>query len=296
MLPELSCNFVRWQEHFLERSIRRSGLVAKQTELGFDRIAYWEGGTGPTLLLLHGFGADGTFGWSEQIPVLAKHFHLIVPDLLWFGESESSQYEFSVEHQARAIKNLLAYLKVKQFQVAGISYGGIVALTLMSELPNQIKKAIIVSSPGPIYTQEDYQQLRDRFQIQSASEIVLPTDYTGLDRLLKVAYQRPPYIPMIARGDVIDFVKDRPGGERAKLLEHIVNDLERLKQQIKKFHGEVLIIWGNDDELFPVELATRLKNYFGDRAELKIIKNARHAPNIEYSAEFNKAVLSFFNQ
>ena len=160
--------------------------MVKKKKRGPNKLAYWEGGTGSTLVLLHGFGADGTFGWSEQVPVLAKHFHLIIPDLLWFGESESSQRDFSVEHQSKAIKDLLAYLGVKQFDIAGISYGGIVALTLMSELPDQIKKAVIISSPGPIYTREDYQAILDRFGVKSASEIVLPTDYTGLDRLMKV--------------------------------------------------------------------------------------------------------------
>lgn len=290
---QVGCNFVHLQEHFLERSLRRNGLVAKKAELGADQIAYWEGGEGQTLVLLHGFGADGTFGWSEQISVLSKHFHLIIPDLLWFGESNSRDLDFSVEHQARAITKLLKHIGVKNYDVAGISYGGIVAMQLMSQIPEEVDRAVIVDSPGPVYTREDYEALLERFHVKSASEIVLPTTFAGLDRLLRIAYRKPPYIPMIARRDVIKFVKDGPAGERAALLEQLLTDFELLKTKTTPFKGRVLIIWGSDDWMFPLEIGTRLKNYFGDNAEMTVLKGARHAPNIEYSSQFNKAILKF---
>lgn len=293
LLLQVACNFVHFQERMIQRSMRRSGLVKQDISLDSDQIAYWEGGTGPTLVLLHGFGADGTFGWSEQVPVLSKHFHLIIPDLLWFGGSQSSQLDFSVEHQASAVKKLVSHLGVGHFDVAGISYGGLVALMLMSELPEQINRGIIVSSPGPVYTRSDYEKLLDRFQVQSAAEIVLPTSSKGLERLLKIAYKNPPYVPFFAKQDVIDFVQDWPDGKRTALLKHVVEDLERLKNQLKKVHDRVLIIWGSEDTLFPVELGVRLKNYFGDEAVLKVLQGAKHAPNIEFSSEFNQAVLDF---
>ncbi|MEI6805962.1 MAG: alpha/beta hydrolase [Myxococcaceae bacterium] len=292
----MGCNFVRLKERFIERSIRRSGLVFKKTELGADRVSYWEGGTGPVLVLLHGFGADATWGWSEQIPVLSKHFHLIVPDLLWFGESKSQDSDFSVEHQATAIRNLMKHLGVEQFDVAGISYGGIVALMLIADDPKQIRRAVIVSSPGPVYTQKDYDALLERFHVESASEIVIPKTLPALERLLNIAYRDPPYVPKFAKPDIIDYLKDGPGGERAELLKHLVKDLEGLKSKLAHTPDEVLIIWGSDDQMFPLEIAERLKAYLGSKAELKVLKGARHAPNLENAAEFNQVMLEFLQQ
>lgn len=288
-----ACNIVHMQERLLKRSIRQNGLVQKRIDIGNNRIAYWEGGQGPTLVLLHGFGADGTWGWSEQIPALAKYFHLVVPDLLWFGGSSSTDLDFTVEHQVVALRQLLKHMNVTHYDMAGISYGGVMALRLMAETPDEVNRAVIIASPGPIYTQSDYVAMLDHFQVKSASEIVLPTTRSGLDRLMNIAYRNPPYVPNILKQTVINYVKDRSGRERTALLDELVSSLESLKSKIKRIPERVLLIWGSDDPLFPLELGIRFKNYLGDKAQLRVIDGAKHAVNIEFPVEFNQAMLEF---
>ena len=290
---QMGCNFVRVQEHFLERSIKKSGLKAKEVDLAGDHIAYWDGGKGPALVLLHGFGADATFCWSEQIPALAKHFRLIVPDLLWFGGSKSKTKDFSLEHQANAVKNLLEHLDIKDINVAGISYGGLVAMSLLSDSPKLINKAVIIAAPGPVYTKDDYQQMLTKFGVDSPSELVLPKDSKQLDRLLNIAYQNPPYVPFFAKGDIINMLKDTPQGERSALLSDAILNIDGLSKRLKWSSKPVLIIWGSDDQMFPLELGERLKKHLGSDAELKVIEGGKHAPNVEFGEEFNKIVLDF---
>jgi pimeloyl-ACP methyl ester carboxylesterase len=293
LLFTAGCNFVRLKERLVARSIQKSGLVRKEVQLGVDRVGYWEGGKGPTLVMLHGFGADGTLGWNQQIPELAKYFKLVVPDLLWFGRSSSFKADYSVEHQAVALKNLLAYLGVKQFNLMGLSYGGIIALHLFEDCPGQVERLIVVDSPGPVYTREDYRKVLKRYHVKSASELVMPTDSKGLDRLFQIAYANPPYVPFFARPQVVDFVKDLPTGERTALLHKALDDLEYLKKKIKSPQIPVLIIWGSEDPLFPVEIAARLKEHWGEQATLEVIQGGRHTPNMDFSGEFNQLVVDF---
>lgn len=287
------CNFVRLKERLLERSIKQSGLVKREVQLGVDHLAYWQGGKGPTLVMLHGFGADGTFGWSEQIPELARHFNLVVPDLLWFGRSESSKADYSVEHQAIAIKNLLDYLGVKQFSLMGLSYGGIVALHVLEDCPGRVERLIIVDSPGSVYTHEDYKKTLKHFKVESVSEIVMPSTPEGLDRLFHIAYANPPYVPFFAKSQIVDFVKDLPKGERTKLLHQALEDLDDLKKKMKAPKIPVSIIWGSGDALFPVEIGKRLKKHWGKQAVLKVIEGGKHTPNMDFSGEFNQLVVDF---
>ena len=298
LLFALGCSLIRVKETWLKRNIWQAGLEHKIAELGPDRISYWEGGEGPTLLLLHGFGADATFGWNDQVSVLSKHYHLIIPDLLWFGQSTSTDPTYSAQHQIQALLKLLEHVGVKHFNVAGISYGGILSMMLLAQVPQQIEHAVIISSPGPVYTHEDYQALLKRFQVHSVNELVLPRNLAGLDRLLEIAYKKPPYIPSWGKQSVLDFLQDGPDGEKKALLRDLIANLDTLRTGLDKhsYKGPLLIIWGGEDTLFPIELGKRLKDYFGDQAELEVIPKGRHAPNIEFSAKFNKILLQFLKK
>ncbi|KAE8671521.1 Alpha/beta-Hydrolases superfamily protein isoform 5 [Hibiscus syriacus] len=61
----------------------------------------------------------------------------------------------------------------------------------------------------------------------------------------------------------------------------------------KPAKGPTLIIWGEHDQIFPLELANRLKRHLGDNAGLVIIKNAGHAINVEKPKELYKHFKSF---
>ena len=62
----------------------------KQTTFNGLRVAYWEGGSGEPLLLIHGSGPGAsTLGnWRLVLDELARDFHVIAPDLIGFGQSD----------------------------------------------------------------------------------------------------------------------------------------------------------------------------------------------------------------
>src|SRR5205823_1620990 len=66
----------------------------------------------------------------------------------------------------------------------------------------------------------------------------------------------------------------------------------QLEKELPKIKKKILIIWGKDDKLMPLE-----KNADNFRlltnSQIKIIEHAGHIPSIEKSEEFNKAVISF---
>ncbi len=291
-----ACDFVRLKERMIHRSFKQDGLKFYEAQIGPDRIGYWAGGQGPVLVMLHGFGGDGTFAWAGQAGVLARHFRVVIPDLLWFGKSFSTSTDYSLSHQARAVAALMTHLKIEQFNIMGVSYGGMVAWRVVEEMPGRVERVMMVDSPGPSYTRQDYDEMLKRFEVRSPAEVVMPTDNESLDRLLGLAYRKPPYVPFFARRDLINYMQDLPGGQRKLLMEHATQDLEELQGKYRPFKHPVLIIWGSEDTLFPVELGVRLQKYIGKNAELKIIQGGRHAPNVEFVDEFNKAVIDFIQK
>ncbi|CAI9755756.1 unnamed protein product [Fraxinus pennsylvanica] len=56
---------------------------------------------------------------------------------------------------------------------------------------------------------------------------------------------------------------------------------------ISPLKQEVLVVWGEQDEIFLLEKAHELKELQGEKARLEVIKNTSHLPQLEYSAKFN---------
>ncbi|KAL2454554.1 alpha/beta-Hydrolases superfamily protein [Abeliophyllum distichum] len=79
--------------------------------------------------------------------------------------------------------------------------------------------------------------------------------------------------------------------ERKELVYALHKD--RKLSDLPKISQPTLIIWGEHDQVFPLELAYRLKRHLDDNARLVVLKNAGHAINMEKSKELFKHLKSF---
>jgi len=286
------CNFIRIYQCFQGRIYERSGLNRNTITLNDVTVSLWEGGTGPNLLLLHGFGGDATLGWADQLPYFSKHFHVIVPDLLWFGDS-TSKNPATIEDQVHMVNELLKHLNVHSYDVLGISYGGLIANELALANKKQIHKVVLVDSPASSYTEADYRELLSRFGITNAHELLLPTDDAGLKRLYEAAYYHPPLRTKFGAKSVIKNLINTNRKQKLDLIDNLVSELRTIQDRTERISQDTLIIWGEFDPVFPLPIARRLKDELGDHAQIAIINNARHAPNLEYPEQFNVLVTNF---
>src|SRR5690348_6148670 len=68
------------------REAMAAKLETHSVQVGDTRWSYYEGGEGPTIVLLHGFAGDKDV-WLPVAALLSAHFHLVIPDLPGWGES-----------------------------------------------------------------------------------------------------------------------------------------------------------------------------------------------------------------
>ena len=143
------------------------------------------------------------------------------------------------------------------------------------------------------FTPEDRDALLRRFSTDDFSEVLIPSDTDGVGRLLKLAYAHPPWTPEFARRQTLEVVFGSHREEQARLLESLWSELSSGRLRSGEVRAPTLLIWGRDDPVFPVELGVRLAPVL--KAQLRIIEDARHFPNAEHAAEFNRLVRAFLD-
>lgn len=97
-----------------------------------QKIAYWEAGQGPVLLLIHGF-PTASWDWHKMWQDLTQHFRVIAPDMIGFGYSDKPKnYDYSITDQARLHEAFVAHLGIREAHLLVHDYGVSVAQEMLA--------------------------------------------------------------------------------------------------------------------------------------------------------------------
>ena len=127
------------------------------------KIHYRKTGSGPALVLIHGFPADGSL-WDGVSDVLSNNFTLLVPDMPGSGGSAPINENCGLggmDAMAGCIKAMLDQEGIKKAVIAGHSMGGYVALAFAASYPQYVLGVSLVHST-PIADDEEKKDLRRR--------------------------------------------------------------------------------------------------------------------------------------
>jgi pimeloyl-ACP methyl ester carboxylesterase len=271
-------------------------MAPADIRLGPDTVHYWaggKGGKGRTVLLVHGFGASAPWLWYPQVEDLAKDHRVILPDLLWFGESSSTDRDFSLDHQVHMVEALLDKLGEREVDVAGVSYGGLVAHELASDRTGAVRRLVLVDTPGRAYTLEDYRALCDRFHVDHLGKVLVPRVPEGVSILLGLAYYDKPWVPGFALEQTLTTLYATYRDERVALLDSLLSNMTSLLGRPVTLRAQTIVMWGRQDPVFPLQVGERLS--YSLKAPLYVLERARHAPNLEHPEEFNRILRGFLD-
>src|SRR5690349_15043275 len=95
-----------------------NGVSSRIAEAAGVHINYVSAGQGPALILLHGY-TQTSLMWTRIIPVLAKRFTVIAPDLPGIGDSEIPKDGLDIKNAAIRIRALAATLGIQSARVVG---------------------------------------------------------------------------------------------------------------------------------------------------------------------------------
>ncbi|MCJ1887472.1 alpha/beta hydrolase [Pseudomonas sp. LA21] len=106
------------------------------------------GGSGPAVVLLHGFGDTGDM-WAPLATDLAKDHTVVVPDLRGMGLSSIPAGGYDKKTQAGDVRAVLASLGIEHSVVIGHDIGTMVAYAYAARYPQQTERLVVMDAPVP---------------------------------------------------------------------------------------------------------------------------------------------------
>jgi pimeloyl-ACP methyl ester carboxylesterase len=248
------------------------------------KIRYFEAGNGPAVILLHGLGGESS-NWAATISPLSQKYRVIVPDQIGFGRSDKPFINYRVGTLVDFLYGLYKELKIERASLIGNSLGGWTAASFALAYPEKVEKLVLVDAAGfAIPENVDLHQLY----------ALNPSTREGIRQSLALIF----YNKIFYTSDVvIDFLFTQKmmagdGYSTQRFLESIARREDVLDNRLGSIKQPTLIIWGREDGLLPLAYAERFKKEISG-AELVIIDQCGHVPQVEKAAEFNAALLKF---
>ncbi|BAT78035.1 uncharacterized protein HKW66_Vig0097540 [Vigna angularis] len=292
-----SFNFACMYNKYIRRCFTGAGLWSQALALDDETTMHFWGPRNktaqkPSLVLIHGFGPVATWQWRRQVKSLAPHFNLYVPDLVFFGGSTTVSSERSEVFQAKSVGKLLDKLEVETLHVVGTSYGGLVAYNLAKMLgEGRVKKVVIASSGVNMTARSNLEMLRSS-KLNNIDDLMFPSSPHHLRQLMSLSIYKPPHVPDFVLSIFIHELYGENKERKLEILKGISVGREETSN-VSPLKQKVLIVWGEEDRVFPVRLAHELKQLIGKDVKLELIKEAAHVPQIEKPVQFNRIIINF---
>ena len=278
---------------------------------GFEQV-FVDEGSGPALLLVHGWPETRRIWWRNVEPLAAAGFRVIVPDLRGFGESEPGGDGFGdVPAHSRDLHALVTEeLGLSQVIPVGGDLGGAVIQDFSARFPECVERMVVFNSPLP-YLKDEMQGMNTRPAAEAADYFLRQgSDADALAAELDSPEQRRRYIasfytsrfwahPGTFTREEVDF-QTEPFADGAQLrasfrtYESAMKPEQRSElPQLAKNPTHTLILFGPSDHVLYPEFDRMAAVVFPDHVGPFLVRNAGHFLQWEAADVLNGAIRSF---
>jgi pimeloyl-ACP methyl ester carboxylesterase len=264
------------------------------------RWRYLHAGSGPALLLVHGF-MGYSFSWRFVMSGLAQHYSVYAVDLPGCGFSERNDaVPGTLASDAEGLLNFMDHMGIEQFDVLGTSRGGGLTIAfagLIAErgMLHRIRRLVL---SAPINPWSKLGLLRMRMMATRVGRIYVVDLASRLRFILRRYFVHLYGVPeSIPPGSFLGY---QAGLEPAGSFEHLWNitrswvaDLKRVETVLPLVESvPAMLLWGEWDRAVHRSSASELHRRWKNSVVL-IMKQIGHMPYEEVPEEFNRIVLDF---
>ena len=239
------------------------------------------------VVMIHGAGGSIEV-WYRQVADFARHFNLLLVDLVGHGGSagESFGKRFNFSKAAEQVMEVVNYLKIEKGHFMGLSLGSIVVRLIAKENPCKVSSMVLAGAVTEL-------SVKVKVLLQLATTFRLIVPYGLIKRVIaKCIIPQEKYnkskrlflnnAKKVSFDSFLSWIKLGDG----------------LSTRIKSLFDEyiaipTLYLMGEDDKLFLPKVQQTVRNSGSDNVSLVIVPNAGHVCNVDNKHYFNQQSLEF---
>jgi len=276
-------------------SIQR--VPIKTVQVQGHRIAYLDAGTGPPVILVHGFGGS-LWQWEYQHSALSAAHRVITLDLLGSGLSDKPDIDYMPSQMVEFFRTFMDTLSIQRAALVGNSMGAGLVIGMALTYPARVDRIVLISGfPDRVLDKLMGPLVRHAVTSRAPGWLVQFGNWLVGSPVTEAVLREVIHDEMLITPAVLDRAnrnRQRPG-----LIEPILTVKRNLPlweegfaRRLVEIRHPTLIIWGEEDRVFPMQVGRDLqKTIPGSR--LETIPKAGHLPMWERPETVNPILINF---
>jgi pimeloyl-ACP methyl ester carboxylesterase len=266
--------------------VKGSSAMVQQVEVEGLRIAYERAGSGPMVALAHGFVGDGLSTWGEQIEALSGDFTVVAWDAPGAGRSSDPPDWFRAADYADCLVAFLQALRLSRAHLVGLSFGGIVALSVTERHPGVPTSLGLVSAyagwRGSLSQGEVDARLRNCLRLSE-----LPPEEFAHAMVPSMFSATAPESAVAAFAHSVR--RFSAAGFRAMTLASAEADLRHVLPEVRI---PTLLVYGDQDVRAPLEVAEGIRSGIPS-SRLVVLPGVGHVGSVEAPEAVSRELADF---
>lgn len=276
------------------RKAETAGLSTQTLQVGDTDWHYYEGGDGPTMVLLHGYASDRSV-WLDSAKQLTRNFHVIIPDLPGWGDStRHADDHYGIPAQASRLGDFLHKLGLTRPILVGHSMGGAIAGVYAANHPTRVGALALIDSFGLSFDKNDFARAA-----LAGENPLLFDDRDGYHKAAQLLFDDPPDLP----GRFVDVLVTR-STRNHDFRQRVFNTLRQpdqfkiLDSRLDDLTMPVMGVWCRDDRVIDLSALDTLRNGLSNAAQINTstINHCGHVPELERPEALDRVLTRFIVQ
>lgn len=263
-------------------------MEEKTVFIGGLKINYKVAGSGPAILVLHGWGSSSD-SWIRVQEFLAKEgYFVICPDLPGFGKSDIPDSAWSIKEYEKVVIDFVKKMEDKfdnfsePFFLLGHSFGGTISIKIASDNSLKLRK-LLLCDPAGIRVKPSI-KTRIIILISSIGDL-----FFSLEPLRR--------IKDLARNFFYSFIKERDYVKATGIMKETIKKIlkEDLSLDLLKIKTETLLLWGEKDKIIPLKYSKIYRDKIKN-SHLETFSKTGHSPHLSCPSLLAKEIIKFLNK
>jgi pimeloyl-ACP methyl ester carboxylesterase len=268
--------------HLVAARVWPPPMPPEKTAMVYDEeIHYFEAGTGPNIIFLHGMVGTAT-DWGLTLGPVSRKYHVYALDQIGFGHSDKPKIEYKISTFGDFLQEFMRVQHIPKATIVGNSVGGWIAVDFAATHPDLVDRLVLVDALGldtPVH--------------HNVPVDMNPSSMEGSRKVWEfLFYNKKLATDAMVRNSWKHREKDGDRNTIQRLVSGLVAGSEFEDSKVGSIRAPTLLIWGRNDVATPLEFGEHFQKVIPG-SKLVVIDQCGHVPQIEKPVEFNKTLMEF---